>query len=220
MPAFPDLSLEHRLLSLHDAACVVGMDEVGRGALAGPVTVGAVAVGPHTGQPPAGLQDSKLLTAQRRQAMFDKIDSWALGWAVGHASPQEIDCYGIVGGLRLAGYRALDTLASSCGPLEQIILDGSHDWLTPQGETPGNYFGQYVSPLCVTMRVKADMSCASVAAASVMAKVLRDALMDKLSQEHPQYQWSRNKGYATVAHRRAIVDMGPSDVHRLSWKLC
>ena len=237
--AAPTLSLEHTLLGLHHLPLVVGMDEVGRGALAGPVTVGAVAVGWGTNQPPAGLQDSKLLSAKRRAAMFPLIDSWALAWSVGHASADEIDSYGIIGGLRLAGHRALDKLASLCGPVHQVILDGSHDWLSgpglpremqPNAEKPcavqademqpnASVAGHLALPVSVTTQVKADMTCASVAAASVMAKLSRDAIMDELSREYPHYQWDHNKGYGTAAHRAAIGSYGPSDFHRRTWKL-
>ena len=131
--ATPTLQIERALLD-SGASLVVGMDEVGRGAFGGPVTVGACAVDVHTSPPPAGLRDSKLLTAVAREKLLSPVTSWSVAIAVGDASAQEIDEHGIIGALRIAGMRALARLAVSP---DVILLDGSHDWLTPP---PANLF--------------------------------------------------------------------------------
>ena len=189
---------------------VAGMDEVGRGALAGPVAVGVALVGVDAAPVPEGLTDSKALTARRREALVDPVREWALASAVGYASPQEIDDWGIIAALRLAGRRALAEVASHGLVPGGVLLDGSHDWLS----APDDPFGV---DLPVQMQVKADAFCAVVAAASVLAKVERDHLMQEL--EDPGYGWASNKGYGSAAHTRAIVELGVSKHHRRSWKM-
>lgn len=208
---------------------LAGMDEVGRGALAGPVTVGVAWVDAEVGEPPSGLTDSKLLTPAKRAALCEPIRQWVRAWGVGHASPDEIDAHGIVVALRLAGQRALMQAAAMSGlPFpELVILDGVHDWLTePQDdlfvamrESAADLqwsAGGHVAPP-VHMQVKADMSCAVVAAASVLAKVDRDTLM--ITHEDPGYGWASNKGYASAAHVEGLRRLGASSFHRRSWKL-
>jgi ribonuclease HII len=200
---------------LHDAgyAVVAGVDEVGRGCLAGPVTVGVVVVGRAQGRPPRGLRDSKLLTPQARRALVPRIQRWVTAWAVADASAAEIDSIGIIAALRLAGHRALAGLPL---PPDCVLLDGNHDYLTPRlddGLWPADPFPP------VRTEVKADLRCASVAAASVLAKTTRDAYMTGLAAQHPQYAWEVNKGYATPQHRAALREVGPSPLHRLSWHL-
>lgn len=206
----PDLLLERELLE--GVTCVAGIDEVGRGALAGPVSVGVVVVDAHTGSIPPGLTDSKLLTAAAREALVPRIRAWCLAAAVGHAEAVEVDAHGIVAALRLACLRALAQL-----PMEppRAILDGSHDWLT---RVP-DLFEPAVPTPAVRMRVKADTSCASVAAASVLAKVERDAIMRDLDRTFPGYGLAGHKGYGSSEHRAAIAELGPSQVHRRSWRL-
>ena len=125
-----DLTVEAELFAA-GSRCVVGMDEVGRGALAGPVAVGAAAVTPETVLTVAGLTDSKLLSAARRERMVPQIQAW-IPTAVGLAQPDEIDRLGITGALRLAGRRALAELAARglSEPVDTVLLDGSHDWLS------------------------------------------------------------------------------------------
>lgn len=199
---------------------VAGMDEVGRGALAGPVAVGVALIGVDAAPVPEGLTDSKALTARRREALVGPVREWALACAVGYASPQEIDDWGIIVALRLAGRRALAEVASHGLVPGGVLLDGSHDWLS----APDDLFGAIDGPddpfgreLPVQMQVKADASCAVVAAASVLAKVERDRLMHEL--EDPGYGWASNKGYGSAAHTRAIAELGVSDQHRRSWKM-
>jgi ribonuclease HII len=200
------------------------MDEVGRGSLAGPVSVGVVVVDAATRSAPQGVADSKLLTAAARRALVPRLRRWGLARAVGHASAAEIDEIGIIAALRLAGTRALSVVAASVGPVDVVLLDGSHDWLTPpaQGDlfAPEPDDGPAVAAAPrVVMRVKADRTCASVAAASVLAKCERDGLMAELAGQHPHYGWDENKGYASPGHVAALRDHGPCELHRRSWRL-
>ncbi|MDY2941934.1 MAG: ribonuclease HII [Varibaculum sp.] len=185
---------------------IAGVDEVGRGALAGPVAVGVALRGENAGAPPEGLRDSKLLSATRRTTLLPQLKHWC-NYRVGYASASEIDEMGIVTGLKLAGTRALEQLADEGLKPDVIILDGSHNWLAgvPQVSCP------------VITRVKADSECAIVAAASVAAKVNRDTYMSKLPD--PGYGFAAHKGYGTRAHRAAIVALGPGEQHRRSFKL-
>lgn len=212
----PGLAAE-RVLHAEGFAVLGGLDEVGRGALSGPVTVGVAVVTAAQRRVPRGLRDSKLLQPAARQALVPRIEAWVTGCAVGHASPAEIDRWGIIAALRLAGHRALAAL-----PLlpDCLLLDGNHDYLTAPADCP---VAALLPPLAgwppVRTQVRADLSCASVAAASVLAKTTRDALMTGLAPAFPQYGWEENKGYATPAHRAALRRHGPSPHHRVSWRL-
>ena len=208
----PTLDVERELFR-EGVARIAGIDEVGRGALAGPVSVGVVVIDASFTDCPDGLADSKLIAAPKREALVPLIETWALSYAVGHASAREVDELGIIGALRRAGLRALAALEHQP---DLVILDGSHDWLTVEGDL----FAQVSeSTPPVHMRVKADQTCASVAAASVLAKVQRDALMQQLDAQHPDYGFASNKGYGSEAHKQAIRDHGPTAVHRVSWNL-
>jgi ribonuclease HII len=211
----PDLSLERELFK--ENKLIVGIDEVGRGAYAGPVTVGVCIIDQSCTSVPTGLKDSKLLTLIKRELLIPNIASWALAYAVGDALPNEIDEMGMTAALRLAANRALNSL-DVCPDI--AILDGSHNWLTPPSRdlfsdppSEPEYLGK------VVMKVKADMSCASVAAASVAAKVHRDALMRQFEAEYPGYGFADHVGYGTSAHRDAIASKGLTPIHRHSWKL-
>jgi len=187
---------------------VAGMDEVGRGALAGPVSVGVVVVDEVCRSVPVGVKDSKLLSPQVRVRLVPRIQAWASAYAVGHASPAEIDEVGIMAALRFAGVRALTALSRLSVIPDLVILDGNHDWLTsPDARIP------------VKTMVKADLLCSSVAAASVLAKVERDAMMVALAAEVPVYAWELNKGYCAPEHVAALQMYGPSPYHRRSWRL-
>ncbi|MCL2089623.1 MAG: ribonuclease HII [Micrococcales bacterium] len=215
----PSLRTERRLLRA-GATLVAGMDEVGRGALAGPVSVGVVVVDATTRTAPDGLADSKLLSPAARQALVPRLVRWGRAHAVGHASAAEIDAVGIVAALRLAGTRALAQVEQVVGPVGTVLLDGSHDWLTAQALADDRCGTEAAAvPRQVHLRVRADQTCASVAAASVVAKVTRDASMTALDLEHPLYGWARNKGYAAPAHLAALAEHGPSPLHRQSWRL-
>jgi ribonuclease HII len=221
----PSLRFE-RELQRGGHALVAGMDEVGRGALAGPVSVGVVVIDQACRSAPVGVKDSKLLSHQIRERLVPKIQGWATAYAVGHASPGEIDRCGIMVALRFAGTRALAAL--SVMP-DLIILDGNYDWLTDPGrvgllglleEGVGLAPGVPSAP-CVPVRtmVKADMFCSSVAAASVLAKVERDAMMVALAADVPGYAWELNKGYSAPEHFAALTSLGPTVHHRRSWRL-
>jgi ribonuclease HII len=213
----PNLRVE-RQLQRDGHRVLAGMDEVGRGALAGPVTVGVVLIDETCRSAPAGVKDSKLLTPAARVAMVPRIRRWALAYAVGHASPLEIDDIGIIAALRLAGCRAL--AAVEVVP-DLVILDGNHDWLTAPDDVGLFAFTSDSAPATppVTTMVKADLKCSSVAAASVLAKVERDGLMVSLAPEHPAYRWDENKGYAAPEHLAALEAHGTTDLHRRSWRL-
>ncbi len=210
--------LRHERVLLRDGArLVAGMDEVGRGSLAGPVSVGVVVIDARTRSAPQGVADSKLLTPASREALLPALRRWGLARAVGHATADEIDALGIMAALRLAGTRALTAVTEVVGPVDALLLDGNHDWLTA---TPTLFEAALEAPLPrVHLRIKADRSCASVAAASVLAKCERDALMVALSDEHPAYRWAENKGYASPEHMEALRAHGPSPLHRRSWNL-
>ena len=209
----PNLKLERDLL-VADRRAVAGCDEVGRGSLGGPVSVGVVVVEAVTRRPPTGLRDSKLLPPAAREALVPRINSWSCCSAVGHASAAEIDEIGILRALRLAGERAIATLAVRP---DIILLDGNYDWFTRPDRSPASPIS--VEPERVTLKVKADLTCASVAAASVIAKVARDRLMVELSRSYPRYGWDSNKGYAAPEHRAALLEVGPCEEHRRSWRL-
>jgi ribonuclease HII len=212
----PTLRVERQLLrsGLASLAC---SDEVGRGALCGPVTIGMVLITAATKSAPQGVRDSKLLSAQARERLVPKIQRWAASYAVGHAGPQEIDDFGIVAAMRLAGHRALAQL-----PMlpDTVLLDGNHDYLTPPDQDA--LFGPPglldAVPPVVTL-VKADLRCAAVAAASILAKTARDALVVEAGAEYPHYGWAGNKGYASPDHIEALAALGPTPFHRQSWRL-
>jgi ribonuclease HII len=207
MPVDPTLERELAMFA-GGASIIIGLDEVGRGAMAGPVMVGACAITPSVGDFPPGLRDSKLVSEKKRLALDPLVRQWGV-IAVGAASPQEIDQFGITFSLGLAGKRALALLFEAGVPVgqAQLILDGSHDWLTPA----------LASPLPITTAVKADQNCASVAAASVAAKVERDALMAALSIGFEAFGWASNKGYGSAEHMRLIAEQGPTVHHRVTW---
>jgi ribonuclease HII len=209
--AEPRLTLERRLLKEHPI--VIACDEVGRGALAGPVAVGAAVIDPVRSRKriPAGLRDSKLVPEPKRAQVASRAAGWVAASAVGWAASEEIDEVGIMRALGLAAIRAIaDLRAHGVVPEEAIvILDGNYDYITPAG----------AEGLRVTPVIKADRDCASAAAASVIAKVARDAVMTGLHDDLPVYAWARNKGYASPDHRDAIRTHGMSVHHRHSWAI-
>ncbi len=213
----PSLRVE-RALQRGGHRLLAGMDEVGRGALAGPVSVGVVVIDESVRSAPMGVKDTKLHTERARKGLVPRIQRWAVAYAVGHASPDEIDEIGIMAALRLAGVRALASL--DLVP-DLVILDGNHDWLTAPTEVGLLAFADAAGPSTppVTTMIKADMKCSSVAAASVLAKVERDTMMVALAQDHPAYGWSLNKGYAAPEHMDALARIGPCELHRRSWRL-
>lgn len=214
----PHLRVERALLRERcGGGLLAAIDEVGRGALAGPVSAGVVLIDLDTRSAPQGVRDSKLLSARAREELVPRIRRWAVDAAVGHASNDEIDELGIITALRRAARRALEALEGRGHVAAHVLLDGSHDWLTPPAATLFDA-DDWPAP-SVTTRVKADMTCAAVAAASVLAKVERDALMVAADAAHPGYGWTANKGYAAPEHRDALLMLGPSAFHRRSWNL-
>lgn len=187
-----------RELTAGGAGCVAGVDEVGRGAWAGPVTVCAVIVAPGFPDPPDGLTDSKRLSPRRRAIIAAELRDWVLGYAVGTATHDEIDAAGMTVALGRAAVRSLERLAVRP---EVVLLDGSHD-----------YIG---APWRVHCAVKADLRSVSVAAASVIAKVHRDAFMAGLGFD--EFAFAENAGYPSPAHQAALAASGPTPYHRLSW---
>ncbi|MEI2779189.1 MAG: ribonuclease HII [Tetrasphaera sp.] len=214
-PRKPSLRVE-RALQRDGFPVLAGMDEVGRGALAGPVSVGVVVIDPTCRSAPTGVKDSKLLAPAARARLVPRIQRWSLAYAVGHAWPAEIDAIGIIAALRLAGRRALAQL-----PLtpDLVILDGNHDWLTDPMEVGLLALTRVTSSPAVTTMIKADRKCSSVASASVLAKVTRDRLMVGYADVHAAYGWADNKGYAAPEHLAALGAHGPCPMHRRSWQL-
>lgn len=219
---YADLSIEQTLIdglaARPDPCLVAGMDEVGRGALAGPVSVGVAAVNLQLAVGMPALRDSKVLSAARREKLVGEIASWAVGVAVGHASPAEIDRYGLSSALALAAHRGWAELIRSLDVAPAaLILDGRDNWLTrapeDESETPVAFPDQ------LHLQVKADARCASVSAAAITAKVDRDQRMTQLHTQHPEYGWDSNKGYGAAVHREALQRLGTTEHHRRSWNL-
>jgi ribonuclease HII len=197
---------------------VVGIDEVGRGALAGPLTVGAVVVTNGTA-PPEGLTDSKALTPTQREELVEPLREWCAEWSLGSVSAFEIDEWGLRMALAVAATRALAAL--SVTPTI-ALLDGPLNLLSA---TPRGFDGSMESPpltfahMTHVTLVKGDQLSGTIAAASVLAKVHRDQIMTDLAKEFPRYEWDHNKGYGAPRHLQALVTEGPCRHHRLSWRL-
>ena len=205
----PDLS-EERSLFAQGHRRVAGLDEVGRGAWAGPVSVGvAVVVAANSEDSmPEWLRDSKQLSEARRESIFRSVGDWCVEWSVGHASPEECDQRGMRVALQWASLRALAGLKRAP---DAVLVDGPLD-LLHGSEGAGSGFAGTVRPV-----VGGDARCASVAAASVLAKVVRDRLMRGESEHFPAYGFDRNKGYPTPIHQTALRGYGLSSIHRRSW---
>lgn len=194
----PSLAIERGLWDDgHDV--VVGVDEVGRGAWAGPISVGAAVL-------PADkrvyrVRDSKMLTEPERERLYDRIASWCRAWAVGHATQEECDRLGMSAAQKLAAQRAFDGLGLVP---DRVLIDGRWDFV---GLGPGT-----------TRRiVKGDATCLSIAAASILAKVTRDRLMREESEHFPGYDFDLNKGYPCPRHKLALKAWGPTTIHRRTW---
>lgn len=201
LPERPDLAFEQPLWR-KGRRFIAGVDEAGRGALAGPVSAGAVVLQPGDEtslEALSGVQDSKIMTAEDREKWAVVIKEIALSWGVGFASAAEIDRIGIVPATCLAASRALSKL--DCG-VEHILID----FITlPDVDVPQ-------TPL-----VKGDARSLSIASAAILAKTARDALLVTMDLEFPGYHFASNKGYGTEAHRQAIEEFGPCDQHRCTF---
>jgi len=176
---------------------VCGVDEAGRGPLAGPVVACAVILNPQNY--PNGLNDSKRLSPKKRELLLNEIKDLALSFGIGIAEPEEIDRYNILQASLRAMARAVDAMHIRA---DIALIDGTH--------APKLY--------CKTQTIiKGDSKSLSIAAASILAKVTRDQLMQEADKRYPNYGFSRHKGYPTAAHKRAIIEYGPCSVHRRSF---
>ena len=197
--AFPSLDLERGLLERHDV--VIGIDEVGRGALAGPVASGAFFLTAELLEGmPKDLKDSKLVPESKRAALAHEVANWG-EVGVGLTGAEAVDQRGIMAALKSAVMQTLTDVQYS-NPI--VLLDGSHNFLADLG-------------IEVVMKTKADRDCGSVAAAAISAKVARDSLMVEISKIYPGYGFDQNKGYASPKHIEAIQSLGPSPEHRKTW---
>jgi ribonuclease HII len=192
----PSLAIERELWA-DGHEVVVGVDEVGRGAWAGPISVGAAVLPPD--RRVYKVRDSKMLTEQEREGMFDRIAGWCTAWAVGHASQVECDTLGMSAAQKLAARRAIAGLGVVP---DQVLVDGSWD---------------FVADGAARRIVKGDATCLSIATASVLAKVTRDRLMRAEAEHYPAYDFDYNKGYPCPRHKTALRAWGPSAIHRRTW---
>ena len=223
----PGLRLERRLWEAGNAV-VAGVDEVGRGSWAGPLTVAAVVADPE--RRIYKVRDSKMLTAAEREALYDRILAWAAAASVGHATVEECTELGMADAQRLAARRAVDGLGLH---VDHVLVDGRWDFLAPprdsaagadddcgddgHGDTDADSdHGQDESP-GVTTIVRGDASSLSIAAASVVAKVTRDRIMAQEARRYPGYWFASNKGYPCHRHKAALAAWGPCAIHRRRW---
>lgn len=181
---------------------VVGVDEVGRGSWAGPLTVGA-AVLPRDRRVNR-VRDSKMLTEAERERLFPRLAGWCTAWAVGHASQQECDDLGMSQAQRLAARRAVEGLGLTP---DAVLVDGRWDFVA----------GAHLDGGRVTRIVKGDASCLSIATASILAKVTRDRIMREEAEHFPAYDFDLNKGYPCPRHKAALAAWGPTSIHRRAW---
>lgn len=190
----PGLEVERDLWTTAESV-VVGVDEVGRGAWAGPLTIGAVVV-PKDSRV-YKIRDSKMLNELEREALFDRVADWCEAWAVGHATHEECDELGMSEAQRLAARRALDQLGRTP---DHVLVDGNWDFVGG-----------------ATKIVRGDQTSLSIASASILAKVTRDRLMRDAAASFPAYNFEANKGYPCPTHKAALQALGPSTIHRRSW---
>lgn len=203
----PTLERESELLE-RGFEFIISLDEVGRGAIAGPVMVGAAVFDRSLGVAPEGIKDSKLVSEKKRPVVAEAIKGWLETWAVGHSSAQDVDRYGITHSLGRAAVRAVAEIAKTRDISRAVVLlDGHHDWLSPV----------MTEPITVVTHVKADRDCLSVAASSLLAKVTRDQVMIDADEQFPGYGFAGHKGYGAKTHFDAIEKLGPCSLHRVTW---
>jgi ribonuclease HII len=190
----PGLSIERDLWT-SETTVVIGVDEVGRGAWAGPISVGAAVV--PRDRRVYKVRDSKMLNEDEREAMFERIAEWCEAWSVGHATHEECDELGMSEAQRLAARRALEGLGVAA---DHILVDGNWDFVGGARRI-----------------VRGDSTSLSIAAASILAKVTRDRMMRTIADQYPGYNFEANKGYPCPAHKAMLQAMGPSAIHRRSW---
>ena len=207
----PGLRVERDLWS-SGAEVVAGVDEVGRGSWAGPLTVAAVVADPN--RRIYKVRDSKMLTASEREVLHDRIEAWARAVSVGHATVEECTALGMADAQRLAARRAVDGLGVR---VDHVLVDGSWDFLTPHPDDAVSADIDRDDGPAVTTIVRGDASSLSIAAASVVAKVTRDRLMVAAAQRYPAYWFASNKGYPCPRHIAALAAWGPCAIHRRRW---
>ncbi len=195
----PGLEVERRHWDA-GRSVVVGVDEVGRGAWAGPLTVGAAVV--PTDRRVYKIRDSKMLTEVEREALFARIASWCVAWAVGHADAAECDELGMSEAQRLAASRAIAGLGVTP---DHVLVDGKWDFVSVSDSTGTDRI------------VRGDATCLSISAASILAKVTRDRIMRAEAEHYPSWSFEHNKGYPGPRHKAALQYVGPSAIHRRSW---
>lgn len=200
-PREPDWVLVRELFAA-GYSLVAGLDEVGRGAWAGPVAVGVTVVDSTcVADAPSGVRDSKLLAPSVRERLFGPLAQWCRAFSVGQASAGECDALGMTGAQRLAARRAVDGLAVTP---DAVVVDGKWEYTGIEG---------------ARAVIGADVTCYPVAAASILAKVTRDRLMAALGATHPGYGFERHKGYVSKEHRHAVAILGMTEFHRRSWSV-
>jgi ribonuclease HII len=192
----PTLAVERTMWEA-DCAVVVGVDEVGRGAWAGPLMVGAAVVPRH--RRVYGVRDSKLLTENERERLFERIAAWCEPWAVGAATHEECDALGMAEAQRRAARRAIEALGVVP---DAVLVDGTWD---------------FVGLGCTQRVVRGDAACLSIAAASILAKVTRDRFMRGEAAHYPGFDFDFNKGYPCPRHKMALQAYGPTAIHRRTW---
>ncbi len=197
MRAIPSFAYE-RALFAQGFRLIVGVDEVGCGALAGPVMAGAVVLPIDSRL--GGIKDSKLLSEKQREDLYPRILDRAQAWAIGSASVEEITALGLRPATLLAMRRAVEQIANA----DFVLVDA---WTIPQVVVPQRGV------------TRGDRKIKSIAAASIIAKVTRDRLMKELAQQYPEYGFDVHKGYGTKMHRATIVKYGPCEIHRLGYEM-
>ena len=192
----PSLAYERELWAAGNDV-VVGVDEVGRGAWAGPITVGAAVL--PTDRRVYKVRESKMLTEAEREVFYDRLTGWCRAWGVGHASQVECDRLGMSAAQKLAARRAMEMLGLKP---DVVLVDGNWDFVA-MGNTK--------------RLIKGDARCLSIATASILAKVTRDRIMRAEAEHFPGYDFDLNKGYPCPRHKTALAAFGPTSIHRRTW---
>lgn len=200
----PSLNVEQSYWNAGEGV-VCGMDEVGRGSWAGPLTIGAVIATPLFLE---NVYDSKSMSSAKREAMVASITQWTPAFAFGEASPKEIDSLGLAHCLSLAASRALENLKTQGYVVDKLLLDGPHDFASKLS---------YLKTENVHTIIKGDSSSLSIAASSVLAKVHRDSYMIEQAAAYPHWDFAQSKGYPSPKHKEGLKTYGLSDLHRKSW---
>lgn len=212
---YPDRSFEDSLFA-EGYTWVIGVDEVGRGCLAGDVGIGVTAMKADLGVWPAGLRDSKLVPEKKRQALSDEVEAWISYHEVAFSTADEIEEIGINPAQARAGARAVKNVIAKIQTEEDVKLDNTNTVIILDGSS--NWLVKSISPYRVIMKTKADRDCVIVAAASILAKVARDNKMIALDVQYPGYGFAGHKGYGSAQHYASIKTLGMiNGIHRKSW---